>query len=228
MRLFIRYAREERVKYISHLDLMRTFQRALRRARIPVAYSEGFNPHPRLAFASALAVGVTSSDEYMDIILEEPVAPEEFAARMNSVMPMGLPILDAVQVDEKVPSLMSMIERASYQVELSGTVPGLKQMVEDFLSRPAVEIEKQGKKGLQLVDIKPGIYMLRLDDENGSLLHMLLQTGSKGNIKPETVVQEILRQQSNGGLEDGLLHIHRDGQYIYKEGEWVSPLALKY
>jgi radical SAM-linked protein len=87
MRLFVRYAREERVKYISHLDLMRTFQRALRRAHIPVAYSTGFNPHPRLAFASALAVGVTSSDEYMDTILEEPMVPGEFVARMNSVMP---------------------------------------------------------------------------------------------------------------------------------------------
>jgi radical SAM-linked protein len=136
--------------------------------------------------------------------------------------------LEAVVVDRKVPSLMSMIERASYQVRISCPIPGLEQRIEELLNRPAIEIEKQGKKGPRLVDIKPGIYELNLDYKDDTLLHMLVSSGSKGNIKPETVVQELLEQRDTEGFGEVLLHIHRDGQYIYKEGEWVSPLALKY
>ena len=79
MRLVVKYTKGEKVKYISHLDFMRLVQRALRRAEIPVAYSKGFNPHPRLSFASALAVGTTSDGEYLDIILEKEMDPKPYA-----------------------------------------------------------------------------------------------------------------------------------------------------
>ena len=117
VRLIVRFSKEERVKYISHLDLMRTLQRALRRAEIPVAFSQGFNPHPRLSFASALAVGMTSEGEYMDILLEQDLVPDEFCNRMNKVLPLGIRMLEAIKVSNKIPSLMSIVERADYLIK---------------------------------------------------------------------------------------------------------------
>ncbi len=225
MRLFIRYGREDRVKYISHLDLMRTFQRALRRSQIPVAFSEGFNPHPRLAFASALAVGVTSSDEYMDILLENPVPPEAFAQRLNQTLPEGIPIYEAVEVDERVPSLMSMIDRATYTVLLNNPLPELRNTLESFMARPVIEVLRKSKKGQEPFDIKPGIYRLEVDSEDRRL-DICLQSGSTGNIKPDAVIGALLAwmDQTTAMIP---YKIHRSGLFLTKDGDWVSPLRLK-
>jgi len=225
MRYFVHYGREDRVKYISHLDFMRTMQRALRRAWIPVAYSEGFNPHPKIAFASALAVGVTSSAEYMDLQLETPLPPEELVRRLSDALPAGIPVYDAAAVAAAVPSLMSMIDRAAYVLTFSEAVPGLGQAAADLLAQPSVLVEKKGKKGLEQTDIRGGIYELKVHPgEDGA--EMLVQSGSRGNIKPEAVLTA-LGGVMGGGKQALNGQVHRRGLYLVKDGVWASPLAWK-
>ena len=96
MRMIVEFTREARVKYISHLDLVRAMQRTMRRGKIPIAFSQGFNPHPKLAFASALPVGVTSSSEFMDIILSQSMEISELIRRFNVALPKGISVKDAV------------------------------------------------------------------------------------------------------------------------------------
>ncbi|OEF98355.1 TIGR03936 family radical SAM-associated protein [Desulfuribacillus alkaliarsenatis] len=116
-----RFSKGDGLRYISHLDLQRMFGRALRRARIPIAYSQGFNPHPRLAFGSALGVGTTSESEFLDIDLNEPMTPDEFMQQMNGILPEGLRIEEAHLYElgeepKKLKTLMSVINAAEYEI----------------------------------------------------------------------------------------------------------------
>ena len=111
-RLRIVFAKGERIKYISHLDLVRTWERALRRAGIPLAYSHGFNPRPKMAFAAALPLGLTSRGEVMDLFLTHSLSPSDFARRLKPHLPPGLEILFVEEVALKSPSLQSQVRSA--------------------------------------------------------------------------------------------------------------------
>ena len=100
--------------FVSHLDMQRLFQRAFRRADLPLAYSNGFNPHPLLSFATALSVGYTSDCEYFDVMLSEYVSPAEFKRRVNAVLPQGVHIVDAVDAGEFKASLTPLMRSAEY------------------------------------------------------------------------------------------------------------------
>jgi len=117
-RLRIRFSRGQEVKFISHLDIMRLWQRALNRAEIALAYSEGFNPHPRMSLAAPLAVGVTSETELMDINLAKFVSPHFFTASVSQQLPPGISILQVYMVALTLPSLQSQVRYAEYKVEL--------------------------------------------------------------------------------------------------------------
>lgn len=229
MRVIIEYTKEERVKFISHLDLMRTMQRAVRRAGIPIAYSQGFNPHPVMAFASALPVGVTSEREYMDIILAEPVSLPVLNERLNYALPRGIAIRDSVVTDDKTPSLMSLIERADYRV--AGAEWDWEKAVTAYLNEPEIIVEKKGKRGAVSVNLKESIHAVMADEDDPKVLHISMKTGSKGSLKPEIAVKSMLElseQHFPGDESFGLpAAVHRTGLYILKDGEWVTPLALK-
>ena len=117
-RLRIRLSRGEEIKFISHLDIMRLWERALRRAQIPLAYSEGFNPHPRISLAAPLPVGVTSEAELMDVFTIKWVSPHWFAAMINEQLPPGMEILEVYSIAPIMPSLQSMVRYAEYRVEV--------------------------------------------------------------------------------------------------------------
>ncbi len=115
-RLRLTFSRSEELKYISHLDLMRLWQRALRRADIPLVYSQGFSPHPRLSLAAPLAVGVTSGGELIDIFLERRVSPHFFIKAVREQLPRGIDISEVVEVGLGLPSLQSQVRYAEYKV----------------------------------------------------------------------------------------------------------------
>ena len=115
-RLRLTFSRSEELKYISHLDLMRLWQRALRRADIPLVYSQGFSPHPRLSLAAPLAVGVTSGGELMDIFLERRVSPHFFLKVIREQLPRGIDISEVTEVGLGLPSLQSQVRYAEYKV----------------------------------------------------------------------------------------------------------------
>lgn len=228
MRLLAKYTKEERVKYISHLDLMRTVHRALRRAEIPVAFSQGFNPHPKLSFASALSVGVTSEGEYMDIILEEPMPAEEAAFRLDNALPSGISIVKAVEIDQKAPSLMSLIERASYKITLLSALHfDLQSSIADFMNRSAVMVQKPGKKGKVEINLRTMVHQLELvNHQQGQVvLRTVVSSGSKKNLNPELLLRFLLGT-SEDNPEEIFARIHRINLFLNHEGLWVTPLAL--
>ncbi|MBA7704216.1 hypothetical protein ES703_113018 [subsurface metagenome] len=117
-RLRLKFGRGEELKFLSHLDLMRLWERALRRAGLPLAYSEGFTPHPRIALAAPLSVGVTSEAELMDVFLSRWIAPDSFVAQAKKQLPQGLDLPEAWPVGLNIPSLQSQVRFAEYKVEV--------------------------------------------------------------------------------------------------------------
>ncbi|MGI6606463.1 MAG: TIGR03936 family radical SAM-associated protein [Peptococcia bacterium] len=238
MLLCIQYSKEEEARFLSHLDLMTAMERAFRRAGLPLAFSEGFNPHPRVSFASALAVGVTSEAEYLDVQLLEEIPAEEVLRRLNNVLPRGLCVRGAVPVTKRTESLMALINLARYQVEVpfqSGdgvsSQEKINKVIGDVLATTTYPVQRKSKKGLREVDIRPGIRELtgRLKEggpEGKLLLEMAVQIGSDGNVKPEEVVEMVSALSPSSFHLGNNLRIHRLGLYIRTNAHDWSPLEL--
>lgn len=155
-----RFIRGEQIKYISHLDMMKMFERALRRSRIPIYYSQGFNPHPQIVFGLPLSVGVTSDAEYVDFELSDEMEPSKFVDILNKQLPEGLRLTDA-KIRATKSNIMASISKASYEV--LGTIsqnPGIEEVsekVSDFLKNEEIFIMKKSKGKVKKVDIRPMI-----------------------------------------------------------------------
>jgi radical SAM-linked protein len=117
-RLRVTFSRGEPLRFISHLDLMRFWERALRRGGLSVAYSEGFSPHPKLSLGAPLPVGTTGEAELMDVVLAQPVEPEEFLRRVRPQLPPGVAVSDAREAPASLPSIQSQLRAAEYRVVL--------------------------------------------------------------------------------------------------------------
>jgi radical SAM-linked protein len=230
VRCFLRFQKEEKVKHISHLDLVRTMQRSIRRAGIPVSFSQGFNPHPIISFASALAVGVTSQGEYMDMTLGKDMDIGELIQSLNQALPEGIRILEGKKVSASLPSLMSVIEKADYIVKFTITdnfTWDTDAWVKAFMEKESIPVEKKGKRGIRQVDIRPHIDYLKATvlEGNTVALRMRISSGSKANIKPEQVV-EALFNEKNIKVPDIGLQIHRMDLYAKQKNKLVQPLEL--
>ncbi|WP_160722096.1 TIGR03936 family radical SAM-associated protein [Isachenkonia alkalipeptolytica] len=191
------------MKYISHLDLVRLFHRVLRRAGINIAYTQGFNPHPIISFATALSLGVESYGEYFDLKLNEEMSFTEFQQSVNQHMPRGIKILDGKYIDSKEDSLMSMVEYSDYLIAVEFIDENwdrelFEQWVAGFLEEERIMITRKKKKKRRQrhqeykeVDVRPLIKELTLESVRGEKwsLYTLLTTGSKGNLKPEDLIK---------------------------------------
>jgi len=192
-RLRIRFSRGEEIKFISHLDIMRLWDRALRRARIPLAYSEGFNPHPKMSLAVPLAVGVTSEAELMDIFLARPASPHWFTAAVSQQLPPGIKILGVYQAALNMPSLQSQVRYAEYRVQLETTGTAARDVesaVAALLSAEHLPWHHQRDTGQRSYDLRALVDDLRLVSSNssGCTLEMRLRCDSGGSGRPEQVV----------------------------------------
>lgn len=155
-----RFIRGDEVKYISHLDMMKMFERALRRSRIPIYYSQGFNPHPQIVFGLPLSVGVTSDAEYVDFELSNEMEPSEFIEILNKQLPEGLRLVDAkVRITKS--NIMASITKASYEVLVTiSQNPGIEEVTEkilSFLESKEIFFRKESKGKVKNVDIRPMI-----------------------------------------------------------------------
>lgn len=224
MRIIACYTISDRLKYISHLDLQRTMQRALRRAEIPVAFSEGFNPHPRLSFASPLSVGVTSTGEYMDIRLQEAMEINEFITRLNEGLPQGIKITDAEAIDNSIPSLMSLVEMARYRVVLSKPVDNLEQKIREFAKQEYVEYEKQTKKKKRIINIMEGIIDIKVDNDSENSFILCLSVGGKNSIKPEVITEFLLKFVGYDAVDSMQFKVNREGLYTKQDEQWITIL----
>ena len=191
-RLRVRFRRGQEVKFISHLDIMRLWQRALNRAGISLAYSEGFTPHPRISLAAPLALGVTSEAELMDVVLTKWVSPDSFTAAVSQQLPPGIEILQVYQMPPVVPSLQSQVRYAEYKVELE-TEKGQKDLestITSLLSLEQLPWQHQRDTGPRHYDLRVLIDDLWLIDWRSGycIIGMRLRCDNSGSGRPEQVV----------------------------------------
>jgi radical SAM-linked protein len=190
-RLRITFAHGEAIKYISHLDLVRTWERALRRASVPLAYSQGFNPRPKITFAAALPVGVTGRREVMDLILERLVMPLTFAQRLAPHLPNGLEVISVEEVYLRLPSLQSQVRAADYcvEVEWAESRQSLQARVDDFLTAETFVRQRRGKT----YDLRPLVKSLSVGEavQSGFALRMCLGLSQRGTARHDEVLDAL-------------------------------------
>lgn len=177
------------MKFIGHLDIMRFFQKVMRRADIPIAFTGGYSPHMIMSFANPLGVGVTSDGEYFDIELAEEIDMKQAVDRMNQVMVEGIEVVNMVAIsDEKKRTGMSIVAAADYLSALrhGEFPPDWKEKADRFMEQNEINIVKKTKKSEKEVDIKPMIYKFGVRDDS---VFMQVATGSVENLKPEVVMQ---------------------------------------
>ncbi|KAB2952330.1 DUF2344 domain-containing protein [Heliorestis acidaminivorans] len=229
-RIRIAFSKEDPVRWLSHLDTQKAFERALRRAQIPLSYSEGFNPHPKISFASALAVGVVSLGEYVDVEVSQEIEGAEVVKSLQTAMPEGFRIIEATLVPSGQKALMALVNRAQYRIK----APLLKVLDEKTVQDAVVnalsltnwQVEREGKKGTVIKDIRSGVYELKSSIiENHLLLEMLVQTGSEGNVRPEEVLSIVVQQESLPVNVDRL-RILRLGLFVTKGDQLLTPIEV--
>ena len=181
------------MKFIGHLDIMRYFQKAIRRAEIPIAFTSGYSPHMIMSFANPLGVGLTSDGEYFDIELTESIASKEAVRRLNEQMVDGMEIVSFVQIpDDKKSKGMSIVAGADYlsSVKNGSLTEDLAEKLEAFYAQNEICVVKKTKKSEKEVDIRPMIY--KLECRNGGI-YMRVAAGSVQNLKPELVTEAFVR-----------------------------------
>ncbi len=231
MKIRMKFVKTGPLRFISHLDVMRYFQKANRRAGIDICYSGGFNPHQILSFAAPLGLGLTSEGEYADLEVHSTLSSADTIQALNAVMTEGMKVTGWVQVPKECRPAMAQTAASDYLVYFrEGYEPEDAESFicnfRDFLKQDSIVIEKQTKKSVAQVDIRPMILqadaqMRRLDD-NQNLCHttgqpqlclyMLLTTGSASNLKPELVMEAFARY-SGRTFAPYALQIHRLESY---------------
>lgn len=230
MKVRIKYTKTGHFKFIGHLDLMRYFQKAVKRAKLDIAYSQGFSPHQLMSFAAPLALGVTSEGEYFDAEFNSLVSSEEFVRRFNAQMTEGVSVKDVILLPERAKNSMSLVAASDYYVmRVDRGNEGISEEdwktllagAEQLLTREKIEILRKTKNTEKVADIRQGIYKLYPEEDK---LYMLLATGSEYNLKPDLVVEALCREQ---GITYNKLdyQLHRIETYMKNdEGELVSLL----
>lgn len=225
-----KYKKEDDMIFISHLDLQRLLQRAFRRAEIDLSYSQGFNPHPKMGYGNALALGVESQGEYVDIEIEDDISVEEFLKRINEKLPKGVEFIKGEEITPQTPSLSSQIEYGEYLFNIDLEKPLSKELIKarvlEFVKSESIMITKKNKKG-KLVenDIRPLIKtfdLISLDD-NRATFGAIIATGSKSNLNIN-VLMPLLLEIIDLKIDPREVEVIRRDLYALKEGELVTPL----
>ena len=247
MRIRLRFFKFDSMKYIGHLDMLRFFQKAFRRANVPMKYSEGFHPHPVMSFAAPLGVGITSEGEYLDIETTRDVDLQKLIDDLNKEMVQGVSVFCARELLQNEKKAMAAVTAADYIVFLKKDASlfdgcDVKNTVDSFMKKESILVTKKTKKGERELDLKPFIYRFLADDfKNASFLKNLLieirndefackdsdfcffirtSCGSIDNIKPELILTTCFPMLAD---KDNLFAIHRLDLY---QGEYPSIVSL--
>ncbi len=164
-RLRVRYAKRGRLRFTSHRDFSRAFERAVFRARVPMAYSSGFNPHPRISYAGAAPTGSASEAEYLELALSEVVVPADVHAMLDEALPPGLDVLEVVESPGG--SLADLLEGSRWRIELDGGRDAVADAVTRFLASDEALVERMTKKGMRQFDARAAVVSLAVLDRPG-------------------------------------------------------------
>lgn len=231
MKLRVKFRKYGALRFIGHLDVMRFFQKAIRRAGVDVAYTGGFSPHQIMSFASPLGVGLESNGEYMDIEVNSLTSCEDVKKRLNDASVSGIEIVSVILLPDNAGNAMASVAAASYTVrfregrepdfwkKLSGAETAetenltesakladekINSLLETFLEQERILFSKETKKGIREVDLRPGIYEFDWDREKNAFF-LLVDASSAGNIKPTQVFEALLTDQGECLKENALL-----------------------
>lgn len=239
LKLRIKYEKTGVLRYIGHLDIMRYFQKAIKRAKLDVSYTKGFSPHQIISFAAPMPLGMTSSGEYFDGEFNSVTTAEDMIKRFNNTMADGVKVLDITMLPETAKPSMAIVSASDYFIYKNDeceadTTATLIDYIEKLMSEDSIQIIKKTKSKEELSDIKPYIYDIKeyeydiCDDDCDNMPHkkgiyMLLASGSKMNLKPELVVEALC---SYAGVEFNRYdyRIHRIETYMGERDE-LKPLS---
>ena len=205
MRALVQFGKQGRLRFVSHLDLQRFMQRALRRSNLPVAYSQGFNPHVVMAFSSALGTGVSSEAEILDIKLAEEASAEQVLGAMRASLPPEMPVYRVRLVDDHFPALMAKVYCSDYQITLSG--PGKADVfaqVPLYLQEEEVLAMRKSKSGMKQVNIRPMTLLLEPAGEDSLRARLMLT--EQATLKPDLLISALAERS---GAQEYRLLIHR-------------------
>jgi len=196
MRMLVVFKKGARLRHIGHLDLLRTMQRALRRSELPVAYSQGFNPHLLCTFASALSVGAAGEREIMDVKLAAETDAETFKMKLSPALPQDIVIKELIPIEDSHPAPMSLLYAAGYEAEFSDEdYQTFFSAIDPLMIQEEITALRKTKKGMKPCDIKPMVYDLNTD---GNKMNMLLALTEQATCKPSMLFDAIKRK---AGLE---------------------------
>lgn len=215
----LRFGRKGSTSYIAHLDMMRIFERSLKRAGIPCEYSQGFNPRPVMAFALPLGVGVETIDDYVDITVQGDITPAEFVNRLKSSLPDGIDVFGAIIAPKAKDSMMAQVCAAQYMFlanDFSRAATVLKESTSLMVTKTSKGISK-------IVDIKPLIITVEIVDINS--LKILVKAGSKENLRPDLLLDALVDAGFYSDDDAKNTQIVRVGTFIYSaDGKLVRPI----
>ena len=219
------------MKFIGHLDMMRYFQKAIRRANIDICYSEGFSPHQIMSFAAPLGVGITSDGEYFDIEVNSTLTTIEALNALNSTMVDGVEVTEYVKLPDNAKTAMSLVEAADYTLSYKDgyisplTVSEWDEAIKQYFNDVEnFNIIKKTKKSEREIDLKPLVYKLEVKEDKGNpYFYIMLSTGSTNNIKPELVLESIYKKCNLEYLPEAI-QIHRVDVFTTLDGKFI-PLS---
>lgn len=233
MKIRIKFKKNGVMKFIGHLDIMRYFQKAMRRANIDIAYSEGFSPHQIMSFAAPLGVGLTSDGEYLDIEVKSTKSSKDAIKDLNDTMVDGIEVLEYKKLPDQAKNAMSIVAAADYKIfykegyEIPYSVKEWREKRKEFFDdREEVLITKKTKKSEKVMDLKQLVYDFQiLEEENRPVFYLNVCTGSTDNVKPELVL-EAFYEYLNRSYDAFAFQIHRLDVYAKEEENYVTLGSL--
>ncbi|HEX5919354.1 MAG TPA: TIGR03936 family radical SAM-associated protein [Nocardioides sp.] len=226
-RLRVRYAKRGRLRFTSHRDFSRAFERAVFRARIPMAYSSGFNPHPRISYAGAAPTGSASEAEYLELALAQVVVPAEVHAMLDEALPPGLDVIEVVESPGG--SLADLLEGSRWRIALVADRDAVTDAVTRFLAADEVLVERMTKKGMREFDARGAVVSLAAlagDDEGPrTTLDVVLRHGTPA-VRPDDVLRGLEAVTGLAAGEAPLMTRLAQGPLL-DSGEIGDPLALR-
>lgn len=203
-RLRVTFGKSGPLIYTSNLDTAKIWERVLRRADLPILYTKGFNTRPRISLAMPLPLGISSECEILEISLRERIDLRqcELRERLRAVSPTGLTVSVIVEVDLRSPTLHSLVDNAEYRIEFLDGIDrhDLQQRLDELLSRKSIIVDQVRRRKRSVMDIRPLILGLRLDDNDNLIAH--LSVGERGNLRPDQLLEHL-------GLSDLHHSVHR-------------------
>ncbi|GEP36781.1 radical SAM protein [Nocardioides psychrotolerans] len=221
-RLRIRYAKRGRLRFSSHRDFSRAFERAIFRARVPMAYSSGFNPHPRISYAGAAPTGSASEAEFLEIGLAEIVDPAAIHAALVEALPDGLDVVEVVESPGG--ALADQLEASRWQIDIEASLAEVEAAVSTFLATDSVQVERMTKKGLREFDCRAAVLSLAaVPGERGARLDLVLRHGVPA-VRPDDVLSGLARTSDLSPVQTPLLTRLAQGPLDPETGEIGDPL----